>query len=41
MDIVNQSMTIGETVAHLDVCVIRGWLTRFDDERSVRHYKLA
>ncbi len=41
MDIFNQSMAIGETVAHLDVCVMRGWLTSFDDERGTRHYQRA
>ena len=41
MDIFNQSMAIGETVAHLDVCVMRGWLTSFDDELGTRHYQRA
>lgn len=41
LDLGNQSLAIGETKAHLDVCVVRGWLTSTEDADGVIHYQRA
>jgi glyoxylase-like metal-dependent hydrolase (beta-lactamase superfamily II) len=41
LDLFNQTLAIGETRVHLDVCVVRGWLRSGDDTEGVRHYQRA
>jgi glyoxylase-like metal-dependent hydrolase (beta-lactamase superfamily II) len=41
LDLFNRTLAIGETRAHLDVCVVRGWLRSSDDADGVRHYQRA
>lgn len=41
LDVMNQIMAVNETVAHLDVLVERGWLTRTTDPAGVAHYARA
>jgi hypothetical protein len=38
LDLFNQTMAIGETTIHLDVCVVRGWLTANEID-GVKHYQ--
>jgi glyoxylase-like metal-dependent hydrolase (beta-lactamase superfamily II) len=40
LDLFNQTMAIGETTIHLDVCVVRGWLTSSEID-GVTHYQRA
>jgi hypothetical protein len=41
LDLFNRTLAIGETRAHLDVCVVRGWLTSSADADGVLHYQRA
>lgn len=41
LDVVNKIMAVNETMAHLDVLVERGWLTRTTDDEGVARYARA
>jgi glyoxylase-like metal-dependent hydrolase (beta-lactamase superfamily II) len=41
LDLFNRVLAVGETVAHLDVCVARGWLRDTPDQDGVSHYSRA
>jgi glyoxylase-like metal-dependent hydrolase (beta-lactamase superfamily II) len=41
LDLYNQTLAVGETLAHLDVCVARGWLRTTTDEAGVSHFARA
>jgi glyoxylase-like metal-dependent hydrolase (beta-lactamase superfamily II) len=41
LDLFNQTLAIGETRVHLDVCVVRGWLSSTIDPDGVIRYQRA
>jgi glyoxylase-like metal-dependent hydrolase (beta-lactamase superfamily II) len=41
LDVFNGMLTVTETLAHLDVLVVRGWLTAADDADGVTRYRRA
>jgi len=41
LDLFNRNLAIGETRAHLDVCVVRGWLVADPDSDGIVRYRRA